>query len=123
MASEIQDLADVSDDNSSSIGMSHGTSSGTEHGEDSKNESVASEVKPIALGETQAVHRTKQLVYLVFFLAASSVCLATYFLLSKAEEGDFEVQVRVYVWIRQTLLSSPLRIYLFMPTVQNKNIP
>jgi hypothetical protein len=61
--------------------------------EDFVETSASEQDAPLAHKETQAVNRSKLLVYLVLFLAASAAGTATYFFLTEGENSDFEVQV------------------------------
>jgi uncharacterized protein HemX len=53
----------------------------------------SSATPPMAQHETNAVNRSKILVYLVLLVAAAAAATATYFLLSIEEQNDFESEV------------------------------
>ena len=86
--------ASSSDEESSSFSQSTSspsttTASGTGHTHHSESTKLS-----LTHHETKAVNRTKMLVYLMLFLAATGVGITVYFLSHRSEVEEFEVAVR-----------------------------
>ena len=89
-------LIEESDDNTNDCNTStHGASSSNLCEESEHSGSDSSSSNGLGRQETRAVNRSKLLVYLILFISAVAVGTATYIFVSKGEEQDFEVDVRI----------------------------